>query len=1209
MFCLFLASSFIGVFAQQNTLQQQRIEKVEQQIQEFTKKNIQNVPQEQLNNYKKSFEFGEHGFLFNDLSPQEQKEYVDNFKVNYLRIQYFEKHPEAWVPYQAKAAPICTNGGFENGFNNYQGQSAIGFNGGYTGSPNGECSALPTSGFGGFTWTPTTLDPINNNDNFTLVGPGNDPIVATGGGQLSMINPNSPDQGNSTAVRINSARPLPSSGSCTPNRGINRLIKPITLTESGIQTVRFYYALVSEFPNHNNRNPIFVARALDGNNAELDRLCVISNPAGNPFFTRFTPNPYPCPGNNEVDILWQNWTCAELKISGEIGDVINLEFIASDCGAGAHFGYAYVDDICADECVPGSDFQGSIRLNEFDPCEVDFPFDVCAEFILPELNGQTGTLSANDTSLDILQNGQVVNTLTNGVITGNTVCFTVNPGDFPSQTGGYDFQVNADFTIGNGVQEADDVHTMPGQNNDYIFNNPDCCDIAATVANIVCYDQGTIDPSDDTWSFELTVTNSAGTTWNATTPNADSGGYGNATFIDMGDISNFQGTFTFLVADDGDPSCATTVTVEVPKPCSPPCDLEVEAVIGECDDNGTPSDYSDDFYNVTITVTGTNGLPWMVKQKLESDGSETVIYNGTNDVVNLELGPFDVSDGDWTLWVGLSDYFDCLIDTFIAVPNCCNDEPVIVPYWQHPDCPEVVCTADQWPIHVLSSDGSTITNGFGVTVVWDNLDTQINENQIQDFIYASAEENWQATITYPNGCVYIVTYYEDCCDEDIYIRVLDCPSDDQLQAHKTSLEKAMETASANQAASVESSNAQSAQQAQIQAELDILRAYMEARANSDGDDCDPCELGYVFIQLVDVNGDEIDINDYDSFSWDHNGSQATNAIFDLPMEDGPVCFTATKIEYGKECIYQDCFFYECEEDCLCDDLVLGSLDVLQVNECLYSIAASSSVNCSSDQIANEEYSFTINNGTPITSSGNGIYYTFTADGIYDITMTWTVTDIEGCETTVSISDTVEIKCEEKPCEAATDLRFDCRRAGMSWTGDPTQTYVIEVTWDDPACCESKHPPTASRWEVIGTSMQLPFIKNSNCFSWKVGTKCEDGIIWSDKQCIYCYGNGKPHDDGPTKPQDTASDVKTSAKISPNPNDGNMNIEISGKDKTEFTLKVYRFDGILVKSFENNRIENQLITISWNGKSVLSPGMYFFVITTDSETITKKVIIE
>jgi len=185
------------------------------------------------------------------------------------------------------------------------------------------------------------------------------------------------------------------------------------------------------------------------------------------------------------------------------------------------------------------------------------------------------------------------------------------------------------------------------------------------------------------------------------------------------------------------------------------------------------------------------------------------------------------------------------------------------------------------------------------------------------------------------------------------------------------------------------------------------------------------------------------------------------------------------------------------------------------------------------------------------------------------------------------------------CEAPTNLQFDCRTATMSWLGDPSLTYVVEVTWDDPSCrsCEGNRP-RVMRWETQGTSFSLPYIDGSGCFSWRVGTKCEDEIEWSASECVDCY----------TRPQEP-TDVRTEAKISPNPNDGNMNIEISGADKTNFTIKVYRFDGILIKSFDANRIENKLTTISWNGKSVLTPGIYFFVITTDTEIITKKVIIK
>ncbi|MEM6719278.1 MAG: T9SS type A sorting domain-containing protein [Bacteroidota bacterium] len=189
------------------------------------------------------------------------------------------------------------------------------------------------------------------------------------------------------------------------------------------------------------------------------------------------------------------------------------------------------------------------------------------------------------------------------------------------------------------------------------------------------------------------------------------------------------------------------------------------------------------------------------------------------------------------------------------------------------------------------------------------------------------------------------------------------------------------------------------------------------------------------------------------------------------------------------------------------------------------------------------------------------------------------------------------------CLAATRLRYNCRHGVLSWSGDPSLTYIVEVNWDDSFNCRNckGKEPRSIRREVRGTSFRIEQYFSS-CFSWRIGTKCEDEVVWTDYHCSDCFS--LPHEE-PHEPVD----VETTARISPNPNDGNMNIEISGKDKTDFTLKVYRFDGVLIKSFGTNRIENKLSTIAWNGRSVLTPGMYFFVITTDSETITKKVIIE
>jgi len=126
---------------------------------------------------------------------------------------------------------------------------------------------------------------------------------------------------------------------------------------------------------------------------------------------------------------------------------------------------------------------------------------------------------------------------------------------------------------------------------------------------------------------------------------------------------------TFTVFDAVDPQCYVTITVNAPPPCSQECDLEVDIEVSDCDDNDTPGNVSDDFYIITLNVTGTNDQPWMEKQKFD-DGTEIVIYQGTEDE-EIELTLLS-QDGDFTLWVFLSDYFDCLIDTYIDAPETCS---------------------------------------------------------------------------------------------------------------------------------------------------------------------------------------------------------------------------------------------------------------------------------------------------------------------------------------------------------------------------------------------------------------------------------------------------------------------------------------------------------------------------------------------------------
>lgn len=202
----------------------------------------------------------------------------------------------------------------------------------------------------------------------------------------------------------------------------------------------------------------------------------------------------------------------------------------------------------------------------------------------------------------------------------------------------------------------------------------DCNTIHAEVSNIQCYNQGTIDPSDDYWTFDITVTDVGGngTYWWSSDPVDQGGSYGTKT-IWMDNIDTSGDPLVFQVYDAINEDCKLTVVVDIPQNCSEPCEVVVEHSVGECNDNDT-SDPSDDFYYIYVTVSGTNGNNWFAKLKNEITGAEIMYPTVTGDFVNYEIGPLLISDGDWTLWVMMEGYFDCNYDVYVPAPESCSKE-------------------------------------------------------------------------------------------------------------------------------------------------------------------------------------------------------------------------------------------------------------------------------------------------------------------------------------------------------------------------------------------------------------------------------------------------------------------------------------------------------------------------------------------------------
>lgn len=136
---------------------------------------------------------------------------------------------------------------------------------------------------------------------------------------------------------------------------------------------------------------------------------------------------------------------------------------------------------------------------------------------------------------------------------------------------------------------------------------PSCspsCSISSTVSNIVCNDEGTNDPSDDTFSFTAIITGeNTAATWTAT--DGTTGTFGDA--VTFGPFPIAGGDLFIDVEDDDNQGCITQLSVPAPATCSPTCAINITTLNVVCNDNGTLSIQNDDFYEITVNAAATDG--------------------------------------------------------------------------------------------------------------------------------------------------------------------------------------------------------------------------------------------------------------------------------------------------------------------------------------------------------------------------------------------------------------------------------------------------------------------------------------------------------------------------------------------------------------------------------------------------------------------------
>lgn len=193
------------------------------------------------------------------------------------------------------------------------------------------------------------------------------------------------------------------------------------------------------------------------------------------------------------------------------------------------------------------------------------------------------------------------------------------------------------------------------------------CELSITVFSITCNPNGTpSDNVDDVYFVELIVTgyNTSGN-WEL-----DGENYPYDQVIELGPFSIGDGDKELNIFDSGNDECTQNIIITAPIPCSTECSLSGEVTNVVCNNNGTPSNPTDDTYTAEVVVEGYN-----------TSGVWQSNYGFGNYGEHVTIGPFSISDLP-TVNMEINDGGDdeCSILLTIDAPQSCSPESAIYTY-------------------------------------------------------------------------------------------------------------------------------------------------------------------------------------------------------------------------------------------------------------------------------------------------------------------------------------------------------------------------------------------------------------------------------------------------------------------------------------------------------------------------------------------------
>jgi hypothetical protein len=203
---------------------------------------------------------------------------------------------------------------------------------------------------------------------------------------------------------------------------------------------------------------------------------------------------------------------------------------------------------------------------------------------------------------------------------------------------------------------------------------------SVNISNVVCNDNNTpFDPSDDRFYFDILVSGT-GSTWFSTINGVNvTGNYGIKKTFGPYPISG--GNLNLIVKDSGNSDCTESVTVVAPPTCSDniPCEITANVLSPVCNDNGTPSNPSDDYYTFDVTVFSTGDC----QSNTWTGGGKSGSYGVTTTFGPYPIGStqnFTISNADGntaTILVtsppACSNADPCEITANVQMPICNNN--------------------------------------------------------------------------------------------------------------------------------------------------------------------------------------------------------------------------------------------------------------------------------------------------------------------------------------------------------------------------------------------------------------------------------------------------------------------------------------------------------------------------------------------------------